>query len=103
MVKTLSVLYLLVGLIAGYVAAVTTERAEARQAEPLASFVNRGDRIMLTFERAAHNENGIAMACTVADISGSWIRCVPDELRDRKQDQFWYSLKYVVQISKREK
>ncbi len=96
------VLSLLVGLVVGYAAAATTETAGAQTGQP-ASFVNRGDRIMLTFERAAHNENGLAMGCTVAEITESWIRCAPDESRDRKQGQSWYSLKYVVQISKQEK
>ena len=96
MINQASAVCLALGLSLGFVAAGDPAKAELPQSEP--SFFDRGDELMLTFVRDAHNEHGVATSCKVAEVQGRWVRCAPQDGQNRTQGLQWYSLDYVVQI-----
>lgn len=96
MLTKASAVYLAVGLSLGYVAAGRPASAGVTQTEP--AFFDRGDELVLTFVRDAHNEHGVSIPCAVADVQGRWVRCAPADRRADPERRHWYNLDYAVQV-----
>jgi hypothetical protein len=100
MLNRWSVLVLVVGALAGYTVAGSSAQA---QSEPLPFAV--GDTITLHYGNDA-DRNGIESGteCTVAEIRGMYVKCGRRSRVGGGSDRLerWLTLKYVVQITRRE-
>src|SRR5688572_13143052 len=94
-----SVLMLIVGALAGY--SVATPSLQA-QSDP--SPIAVGETVTLWYGKdAAVPGFGSSFQCTVAEIRGPYVKCGPrNRLGAIDRPERWVTLKYVVQITKRE-
>ena len=96
-----SLLVLVVGALAGYTLGGPSVQA---QTEPVPFTV--GDTVTLWFREGASQPSfGSSVDCTVAEILGGYVRCGP---RTRvgggsDREERWFALKYVLQITRRER
>lgn len=103
MFNRISALCLMGGLLAGYALAGTSVEAQNPAVSPVPPFVNQGDTVTLVFERGAYGEYMNAVQCNVRAMMGTWIRCAPDDKFSVQQEQKWYSLQRVIEITKKER
>jgi len=98
MSNRLAPLWLLAAVLCGYAIAGRPARAQDTIAG-LPTNVVVGTKVTLTFQHGMLSESGYSMSCTVAEVTGNWIRCARDEFGTRR-DQDWYNLKRVVRLTK---
>ena|SRR5687767_5270568 len=101
MLNRSGLLLLLAGALAGY--AFGGKNVQAQQPDPLPFSV--GDTVTLGFaEHAAQASFGRYIECTVNEIRGEYVKCGPRSLSGGvNQNERWLSLKYVVQVTRRER
>ncbi|MGB2718061.1 MAG: hypothetical protein WBC51_27995 [Vicinamibacterales bacterium] len=99
MLNRWSLLMLLLGALAGYAVAGSTVQAQS-DAAPFAV----GDTVTLWFGKdAAPPGFGSSMQCTADEIRGSYVKCGPrNRIGASDRTERWVTLKYVVQITKRD-
>ena len=93
-----SFLILIVGVLAGY--GINSPSARA-QGEPLPFSV--GDTVTLWYGHdASQSSIGSSVQCTVGEIRGDYVRCTPgNRIGATDRPERWVTLKYVVQVTKR--
>ncbi len=98
MLNRWSVLVLVVGALAGYTVAGSSAQA---QSEPLPFAV--GDTVTLWYgNNTASPEVGTSVECLVGEIRGTYVKCSPrSRVAGRDSFERWFTLKYVVQITRR--
>ena len=102
MLNRIAVLCLVCGLLAGYLFAGTSVRAQnAAAGAPITVF--SGDDVQLQFERGTFRENVYSMRCRVTALEGNWIKCGSPDGFGVDRTQQWVNLAYVIQVTKSEK
>ena len=100
MLRRWSLLLMLVaGAVAGYAFGGRSLQAQANDL-PLAV----GDTVTLWYAKDGGSPaSGTSVQCTVVEIRGGYVRCGPrDRLASSGRNERWLTLKYVVEITKRE-
>jgi hypothetical protein len=94
-----SLLLVVVGAIAGYSVAGPAVQAQV-EALPIAV----GETVTLWYGKGAEVPGlGSSVQCTVAEIRGAYVKCGPrDRIGSINRTERWVTLKYVVQITKRQ-
>jgi hypothetical protein len=101
MINRWSLVVLVVGLLAGY-----TVAASAVQTQTEALPFGVGDTVTLGYLKDASQPSfGTSFQCAVTEIRGVYVKCGPRRLAGGLNDaaERWLSLKYVVEITKRER
>lgn len=94
-----SLLLIMAGALAGYALAAPSLRA---QDAPLPFTV--GETVTLWYRQDASIPSfGTSVPCTVAEIRGSYVRCgARTRIGSGDRTERWLTMKYVVQVTKRE-
>jgi hypothetical protein len=92
-------LLVVIGALAGYAVASPALKA---QEEPLPFAV--GDTVTFYYaQHASVPSFGTSIQCTVAEIRGNYVRCgARTRIAGADRAERWLTLKYVVQITKRD-
>jgi hypothetical protein len=92
-------LMVVVGALVGY--SLVTPSVQA-QSEPFPFRV--GETVTLSYAQDVSLPSfGSSIQCTVAEIRGNWVKCGPrDRIGASDRTERWVTMKYVVQISKRD-
>lgn len=103
MLSRTAALCLVSGVLAGYLVAGASVRAQnVPTGAPVSVF--GGDDVLLQFERGTfQNENVSSIRCRVIAVEGSWIKCGSADGFGVDRTQKWMNLAYVTQVTKFEK
>lgn len=93
MMNRWSVLFLILGVIGGYLIAGTSVRA---QNDPLPFAA--GDRVTLQYA-IGYGSGGDDVECSVMEIRGIYVKCAPPA-RAAQNVEHWHSLQSVVWVQK---
>jgi hypothetical protein len=103
MLSRTAALCLVSGILAGYLVAGASVRAQNVPAgAPVSVF--GGDDVLLQFERGTFLSEGVSsIRCRVIAVEGSWIKCGSGDGFGVDRTQKWMNLAYVTQVTKVEK
>lgn len=102
MFNRVSALWLVVGLLGGYVLAGSSPVKADEKPRRLPYLINRGDKVHLTFAYGSMASGGFALECTIADMADSWLRCATTEGVGTPREQRWYDINRIVEVTKQE-
>jgi hypothetical protein len=102
MFNRMAALWLVVGVVAGYLLAGSSAKAQSSSVFA-PSGVAIGEELTLQFERGTLSENISSMRCAVRTVEGSWVKCAIPDVFDAERGQKWVNLAYVTQFTRREK
>jgi hypothetical protein len=94
-----SLLMVILGALGGYAVASPSVTAQS-EALPFAV----GETVTLWYgEGTSTPAIGTSVECTVAEVRGSYVKCTPrSRIAGSDRAERWLTLKYVVQITKRQ-
>jgi hypothetical protein len=102
MFNRVSALWLVLGVLGGYVVAGPSPVKADEKPRGLPYTINPGDKVQLTFAYGSIASRGYTLECTVADTRDSWLRCATPEGVGAPPEQRWYDLNRIVEITKQE-
>jgi len=102
MSNRMAAVYVVIGVLAGYLISGSSARAQSSSGAPPSSVVIGAD-LLLQFESGTLSQNVSSMRCAVRALEGNWVKCgVPDPFDSSRGDR-WVSLAYVTQITRHDK
>jgi hypothetical protein len=95
-------LWLVAGILAGYLVAGPAAKAQSSSVLPPSSVVIGAD-LLLQFEAGTLSQNVSSMRCAVRTVEGNWVRCAVPDTFDPDRGAKWVNLAYVTQITRRDR